>query len=231
MVRETEDHAGSSDITPGPRVRITLPQDWEQVPVDPEEYATWVSERLEEADISRGSSQPLLTALRSVLVEARGEGLVLAGAYLDVLENEDDASVGGAGNEVDQYSIVGATLSVIIRPAGQLEGVLSPFAWEAALRESEAQGNLSLIRQPELTVVGPYDAVKAVVLDEIPADEHFPAVSQLAVDYYASIDNGRAMLILGFRTPCTWLQEEFEPLFDVIAESLRIDEDLAPPTE
>lgn len=197
-----------------PHLWLSLPDDWQPAPVDPTEVGRWVAEAFDVEGVDSATLHHLEVGFRSMAVEARAEGLVLAAGFVDVIHPEDAPAA----------QVVGASTFAMVRPAEKLEGVLSSFAWTAALVTAEEEGGLELLRPPETIVLGEHEMVKAVSLDRFPEDSGAPEFVQLAVDYYTSLNDGAAMLILGFRTPCLWLADDFEQLFDEIAATAELSD-------
>ena len=194
---------------------LDLPETWDQVPAEVDDYAVWVRDGFEGLEVSEEDRHALESAFRAMLVEARGEGLAFMASYVGYIQSE----------EHDTPELLVATAFGAAKPSGNLAGVLSPFAWHTALRDAEHHGDIKPLKLPETVMLGEIEAVKSVVIDTLPADEHGPAVDNLTVTYYAGINDGATVLIIGFRTPCLWMADEFEELFDRIAETVRIESD------
>lgn len=202
----------TTEPTTGPHLSIELPEPWEPLPLEPDSYDAWLADKLETADLPADEARQIAVAFRSVLVEARAEGLVFAAGFIAGIEDP------GGGVELLAASAFGA-----VRPAGDLAGMLSTTTWLAALTDADRTGDLALLRPAEVVMVGDREAVRAVTLDELPADSVGPAVPLFGVTYHFTIADGDAILVLGFRTPCVWLSGEFEGLFETMAATLVID--------
>lgn len=196
----------------GKYLSIELPDPWEPLPLEPDAYAAWLAEKLDTSGLSTEDAHRIEVAFRSTLVEATAEGLVLAAGFVAGLEDP------GGGVELVAASAFGA-----VRPAGELAGKLSTTAWLAALTDADRTKDLSLLRPAEVVMLGDREAVKAVSLDELPADAVGPAVPLFGVTYYVTVADGDAVLALGFRTPCVWLAGDFEGLFEAMAATVEID--------
>lgn len=204
-------------MTDAPSVAIDLPTAWDAIPVEPEAYAEWLRDADLLRDLPADDARRVEAALRSVLVEARQEGLVLAAAFAQRADSRD-----ADGEPVADPELLTASAFVAVRPAGPAEGALSSVAWLTALRQAELNGDLLALRPPEVVMLGAREAVKSVALEDLPADQNLPDLPLLGVTYYLTVDDGAAVLVLGFRTPCVWFAADFEVLFDDIAATLDI---------
>lgn len=191
---------------------LDFPAVWEEIPTEPDAYTDWVRNTLGSRQLDPDQARTVETALRTVLVEARAAGLVLAAGF-----------VGTVSDESDRREVLTAHAFASVRSAGEMSGKLSSVAWLAALADAERRGDLEVLAPPQVVTLGDLEAVKAVVLDEVAAEDGGPPLPVFASTYYAAIADGTAALVLGFRTPCVWLASEFDDLFDDIAATLRVE--------
>lgn len=195
-----------------PELSLDLPAPWEPVPVDPEPYDEWMSAKLDQTDLAEDARHRLEVAFRSTLIEARSLGLVMAAGFVGALSPEP----GGT------FEPLAACLFAAVQPAGELAGKLSSVAWLAALADAERDGTIHLMKPTDVVMLGEREAVRAVTLEELPADQFGPAMPIFGVTYYLAVADGDAMLAVGFRTPCVSLTPEFEDLFADIAGTLEV---------
>lgn len=190
-------------------IDLDLPEVWEEASVDPAVAPPWL-ERLEASGAASEQVDRLRVALRTLAVEARAEGLVWAASFLAELDPE-----------AEDAEILAASAFVAVRPPGRLDGVLSSVLWVAALEDAHRRRELRLLKPPTSLAIGDLDVAKGVVLTSIPATEHGPAFDVVDVTYYVTVPECPQIVVLGFRTPCTWVAEEFEDLFDDVAATMR----------
>lgn len=202
-----------SDVTEveGSPFAIVLPDEWTPVPADAAGFAGWLDRQLDAAALEGDDRAEITVALRSMVVEGRANGLVLAASFLTTI---DDPALERSG-------VVSAGMYVAVQPSGSIEGGVSTFAFLTGLREAERLGDLDHLRPPEVVELGEHEAVKSVTLDLL-TGAGGAQVPLLGVTYHLGIQDRRAMLAIGFRTPCVWLAEEFERLFDDIAATVEV---------
>jgi hypothetical protein len=195
-------------------VSMDLPHPWEPVPVEPDEYARWVKETLASVEGTEEDKHEIEVGFRSLLVESRAEGLVWAAGFCEQIPSETAA---GGQRPIAASAFIG------IRPAPELEGAMSSVAWLAALRSAEVDGELRALRDAEIVTIGGYEAVKSVAIERLPADQVLPEMFNYSQTYYLSSLEHGLVVAVGFRSPCIWLIDSLEPLFDAIADTLALD--------
>ncbi len=195
---------------------LTLPPDWEQVPLAPSDYDAWITSQLDVPDLGAEDQKNLRVMLRSVMVEAKGDGLVMAAAYVDTVDDAD-SPVG--------VELLLASMFAYAEVNESLQGIRTPYAWLTALKAYERDGLTTFLKPPEIVALAERDFVKAVSLDTVSGIDMWPDATLFGVTYYLSLGDGRVATTVGFRTPCLWLTSEFEDVFDAIMQTIRFPED------
>lgn len=199
---------------PAPTVVIDLPKDWHEVPADPALLETWWGGVDGLGGIDPDVVHEARVRLRSLLVEARRDGLIFAAATVVVVDPE-------AGSD-EEVQVLTASMAVVGIHDPGMDGTVSTFALQTLIRQDELEGDRQVIADPDVVYLGEHEALRVVEIELHPDEETNSYVPILAVTYLMASADRNGALQIGFRTPAVWMLEEFVGLFHDIAGTFRL---------
>lgn len=194
-------------------ISINLPSAWHEVPTDPSLLESWWGQVDGLDGVDEATVHDAKVRLRSLLVEARGQGLLFAAAMLMPVESVADD---GAPDLV--------TASVFIAGTHDpgMDGTVSTFALQTLIRQDELEGDRDVIADPDVVYLGGREALRVIEIEKHRDEETDSWIPVLGVTYFMATADRNGALQIGFRTPAIWLLEDFVGLFHDIAETFQV---------
>lgn len=196
---------------------LTLPEGWVEVPSDPEELVTRISDRiastrpgaLDDIEVRRS-----LFLLRRLAERAQQAGLALSAATLE--------SIDGEAEEDDGAYLLAATAWLAVLPAEHFGVPVVTFEQlRAAVDESPGGSQVERLHDPVLVDLPGGAAMRDSTLSRRPlGDGTAEQVPILDVRYHTIVGEGEGLAVLGFLTPNVELADELGELFEAIAQTL-----------
>lgn len=205
----------TSEEIPPLQVKVLIPDEWIDVPLDPEQFASELNDALGRLEIGDATLRAQVSAvLRTALVNATDLGLTRLAVWAQLL----DPVVGGDPGDV---SLLDASISIGIIHHLPSESH-STRSWLAAIQESVRQGEVSALSPPEIVELGEVTAVRilSTMAIEVAPKE---SISSLHLGYYVPVLHAGSTVVLSFRSTATWISDEMVELFDAIALTCRVD--------
>lgn len=209
---------------------LTLPDAWDDLPLEPDEYSRYVeaqTERLKDSGLLSRSDlrqfEMLLVALRSIIHDQR---VVLAATYF---QNQEELGAADADEIPDDREAVllmaSLAMSVARREDFQTDVPLrAEVIIDGLADDSQSEGKAVryvALEPPTICEIAGLTAAKLVrvMTVETSPGEEFKQFSQT---YMVPIAEGDAVVVMQFTTINVIYSSQFSELFDAIAQTLRI---------